>query len=424
MTGEALSSGNRAPMLDILLADINGIWRGLQTPGTPKKIVAEKIRWPRSLYAMRFDGGVTEETGLGLKSGDPDYPCEFLPDTLASAPWREGRFQAVAVMQTPEGKPFFADPRTQLMIVTDQLRADGLNPVMAAELEFYLEDAGSAGPADAGRPSDLYSMDALAAHEDFLSLLRATATAQGIEAGSAISEYAPGQFEVNLAHKEPLRACLEALLLRRAVRECARATGRRATFMAKPAAGISGSGLHMHLSFADGRGGFAFADERMLMAAVAGTLALSAEAAALYSPFGNSFRRHEPGSYAPLSACWGREHRGAYVRIPAAAVPAQMRLELRAPGADANPYLAAAALLAGAHWGISNDMRPPKPMAGGGALPETWPAALAALRRARILPRYLDKEFLRIYRQIKESEMRRETAHLLRCDPSFYGGII
>ena len=400
-------------MFETLIADINGIWRGLQTPiADMDKTLQNGVSFPRSLYAMRFDGGIVEDTGLGLASGDPDYPCFFLPQTNKPVAWRDVGMQAVAVMQTPDGAPFYADPRAVLAAVVDKLRADGLLPLMAVELEFYLHDEHS--PI-----SELYSSEAISRHADFLALLRRAAAAQNIDLGATTSEYAPGQFEINLNHKAPLAACLEALLFRRIVRECARTMGRSATFMAKPRANCSGSGMHLHLSMQNGE----FANRQTLLSATAGVMALLSEAMAFFAPFGNSYRRYVAGAYAPLAACWDDDNRNAAVRLPVAAADGDKRMELRMPGADANPYLAAAALLAGAHWGITRDMSPTKPMRQRN-VPATWQAALKEFGRGKILPHYIDRRFLRLYWHIKTDELRQETAHISDYDRDFYGRVL
>ncbi|MGI9306398.1 MAG: glutamine synthetase family protein [Gammaproteobacteria bacterium] len=414
-------------MFDILLADINGVWRGLQAPPRDmEKLLGEGFSFPRSLYAMRFDGGLAEKTGLGIAAGDPDYPCVFLHPKPHPALWREGGMQAAAAMQTPEGAPFYADPRQVLAETEAKLQADGFFPLLAAELEFYLweDNGGGFGNASGAPVSELYSPDALSRRSGFFTLLGRAAEAQNIELGARISEYSAEQFEINLRHKAPLDACLEALLFRRLVRECARASGLRATFLAKPRADGAGSGMHFHASMRDANGGYCFADEKVLHAAVAGVLAVIGEGTAFFAPFGNSYRRFAPNIYAPLSACWGEENRNAAVRLPRAGSPAEKRFEFRAAGADANPYLAAAALLAGAHWGMSRGLRPPPPMRRGTRIPPTWHAALEGMRRAKILPRYISPQFLRLYLEVKASELHRENAHITDYDREHYGRVL
>ena len=127
--------------------------------------------------------------------------------------------------------------------------------------------------------------------------------------------------------------------------------------MAKPQSGIAGSGMHFHISVCDsskkdGAKKYRLADDKTLAAATAGVLQIMNEAAIFFMPFGNSYRRFLPGQYAPMSVCWGDNNRAAAVRLPLADSPSAKRLEVRAAGADANPYLAAAAALAGMHWGM------------------------------------------------------------------------
>ena len=405
---------------DCLIADINGIMRGQRAPlSAMKNLVSDGSSWPRSLYAMRLDGGVVEETGIGIRSGDPDYPAPILADTVAPTPWRGGSMQAVSVMQTPTGEAFYADPRQVLAAVVAQCHADGLYPVLAVELEFYL----LAAKMDESR-CDLYSLEALDAHEDFIRLVQQSAVAQNIRLGSITSEYAAGQFEINLTHGEPLRACLEALLFRRLVRAAARACHHRATFMAKPDGGRTGSGMHLHLSLLDEQGNFIFTDDDILLAATAGALSILGEAMAFFAPFGNSYRRFVSHSYAPVAACWGHENRAAAVRLPTAE-GAGRRLELRIAGADANPYLAAAALLSGVRAGVLAHHRPPpemKPLKT--PLPIALPSALTALQRAKTLPQIIDRRFLQLYQQVKASEWQKENARVSDEERRFYCGVV
>ena len=412
-------------MFDIIVADINGIFRGLQAPlAEMEELLQDGVGFPRSLYAMRFDGGVVEQTGLGLSKGDPDYPCKFLLQTVAPMLWRQDGMQAVMTMNAPDGTPFYADPRQVLAATVEKFTAAGMQPVLAAELEFFLEDETLADSHNVLVPSELYSLEALQKHERFFDLLRRAAAAQQIELGTAISEYSPGQFEINLVHKEPMQACLDAILFRRLVRCCARACGQRATFMAKPKTNCPGNGMHFHLSIRTDKGDFCFADEQQLAAAVGGVLEICGEAMAFFAPFGNSYRRFVAGQYAPLTACWGNNHRAAAVRLPLASSDSSKRLELRLAGADANPYLVATALLAGAHWGMENTILPPEEMMAAGELPVTWHAALRNLAEAKILPHYISRQFLDVYHSIKIDEFNREIAHISDYDRNFYGKII
>ena len=186
--------------------------------------------------------------------------------------------------------------------------------------------------------------------------------------------------------------------------------------------------MHLHLSLVDKNGGFVFVDEDKLKAAVADVLAVLPESMAFYAPYDNSYRRFVPGKYVPLSPSWGYENRSAAVRIPMAGGDNAKRLEFRLPGADANPYLAATAILAGVHWGISQNLCPPQELSGeyrGAAqYPISWRGALDALSQAEILPRYINKDFIKNYLTVKENEWRHHRDQVSEYDITRYGAVI
>jgi len=235
-----------------------------------------------------------------------------------------------------------------------------------------------------------------------------------LPAKSAVSEYAPGQLEVNLGHVDaPLSAADHGFLLKRAVKAAARAEGLLATFMAKPLAGQSSSGLHVHVSLLDRDGANRFArDERALGHAIAGLQATMAEAMLLFAPNANSFRRLRPLSYAPTAPTWGHNNRTVALRVPAGA-PSARRIEHRVAGADANPYLVLAAVLAGIHHGLTHELEPSAPIEGnayaqvGPSLPLSWDRALEAFAGASVLNGYLGDAFCRLYRVCRAAERDR-----------------
>ena len=409
---------------DALLFDGNGIVRSLRAPiAQMDTMLKNGIAFPFSLFAMRFDGEVVEETGVGLPQGDPDGICIPIERTLSKTPWRQGGMQAVFAMQQ-NGKAHDADPRGILIAAARRFADDKqqakMKPIAAAELEFYLT-------AQSQMP-ELYSAEPLARHEAFLDMLAEAMAAANVLGGAMISEYGAGQMEVNLHHGDVEDACLDALLLRYFVRRCAGAHNTSATFLAKPRAKSSGSGMHFHLSFADDGGGYVFADNTKLQNAIAGALKLMPEAMAFFAPFANSYRRFVPGGYAPTTASWGMENRAAAIRLPMATSDEQKRMECRLAGADANPYLVLAVLLSAAHYGLQNTLTPPPQQQGitqsGNSLPMTWRAALDALAAAKILPDYLGAKFVNHYRLLKESEWRHHRDHISDYDREKYAAVI
>ena len=244
-------------------------------------------------------------------------------------PWRAGGAQVLGGLGEPGGGPFFADPRGVLQAVAARFEALGLTPVCALELEFFLLDRGrddgglprvarahgSGGITDCGA---VYGLDPLDAQDDFLARLRSYCERQELPAKGAVSEYAPGQLEVNLGHvADPLQAADQAFLLKRAIKAAARAEGLQATFMAKPFAGQASNGLHVHVSLVDRAGHNRFAaDEAALHHALGGLRATMAEAMVLFAPNANSYRRLRPLSYAPTAPTWGHDNRTVALRVP------------------------------------------------------------------------------------------------------------
>ncbi|MBP0649680.1 glutamine synthetase, partial [Mycobacterium tuberculosis] len=163
-------------------------------------------------------------------------------------------------------------------------------------------------------------------------------------------------FEVNLKHvTDALAAADDAVMLKRLIVETARKHGLKASFMPKPFLDVAGNGFHLHVSLVDEADLNVFAapegGETLLGQAIAGLLATMAEATLVFVPSWNGYRRLMPGSYAPTNASWGYNNRSVGVRVPAGPAAAR-RLEHRIAGADANPYLVTAFVLAGMLEGI------------------------------------------------------------------------
>jgi glutamine synthetase len=388
--------------VDLILPDLAGIARGKRlSADTFEKAIDGGLTFASSVYGIDSSGENVEASGLIWEEGDADRPCLVDWSTLAPVPWRDGGAQVLAGLGDHDGRPFFGDPRAVLTGVMERFAELGLRPVCALELEFYLCKS-EPDPADAMRPADIapgqvYGLDPLDDQEGFLSTLAGYCAAQGLPAKSAVSEYAPDQFEVNLGHVDsPLGAADHAFLLKRAAKAAARRQGRLATFMAKPWARRSASGLHVHVSLADRGGANRFArDERMLAHAIAGLQTTMAEAMLLFAPNANSYRRLRPLSYVPAGA------------------PSARRLEHRVAGADANPYLVLAAVLAGIHHGLCRELEPSAPITGNAyaqvapSLPLSWDRAIEALKDATVLPGYLGEAFCRLYRVCRAAERDR-----------------
>ena len=169
--------------------------------------------------------------------------------------------------------------------------------------------------------TEVFAPERMEDQEPFFELVERYCEAQDLPIKGALSEFAPGQFEINLGHVDDMvLAADQGVMLKRCIKAAARATGQRATFMAKPFAEQSGSGLHVHLSLLDRDGRNLFGEtpdgERQLRHAVRGLQDLMAEAMLVFAPNANSYRRLRPLTYAPTAPTWGWNNRTVALRIP------------------------------------------------------------------------------------------------------------
>ncbi|MBA1343991.1 glutamine synthetase [Rhizobium indicum] len=364
------------PRFEILIVGMNGDLRGKQLPaGAEDKVWAGDIRLPTSTQSLDIWGDDNDDiTGLSLTIGDPDG--KVIPDwrSLAPMPWApEGSMQVLATMHEFDGSPSFMDPRAILASVVERYAARGLTPVVATELEFYVmsgdwRETGRPCPPESltyrGEPNgfQLYDMSAVDALDDYLRTLRAYARAQDLPADATTAEFGPGQFEVNLLHRaDALAAADDCLYLKRIAEQAARRHGLKSTCMAKPYSEHAGSGLHVHASIIDGQGRNILDAEggepKLIKSVISGLLDTMRAAQLIFAPFANSYRRFQPGSFAPVDLTWGSGHRGTAIRIPDKDGPAA-RIEHRVAGADANPYLLLAAILGGMLTGLDGELDP------------------------------------------------------------------
>lgn len=417
--------------LDAVIPDLCGTLRGKRFPiAEAPRIFTHGMPIPRSIYLMDARGDMTNTFGRGFSDGDPDSTAWPLPGTLSRV-WAKGppRAQVLMTVRDEKGEPDPGEPRATLERAAQRFADIGLVPVVALELEFYLIDPARGEYRSPRPPLDprsgtrenavsVFGLDDLDRYEGFLTSLSEAARRQRLPLSAASKEYAAGQFEANLKHQHDTRLAADhAVFLKQIVKEAARANGFEATFMPKPYLDRVGSGLHIHLSVldSDGRNIFGGRDEtgsELLRHAIGGLQALMPESMALFAPSQNSYRRFQPDMFAPVNRSWGVNNRSAGMRIPAGPDESR-RIEHRVAGADANPYLALAAVLAGAHHGLLKKLDPGAPAKGNvskepdSTLPFTIDEGLAKLAKAETLPAYLGEETLALYRETKRIETER-----------------
>lgn len=407
--------------IELFMVDLNGIQRGKLLPvDALDKLARGTMRMPPSTLALNLFGDDTEGVGLAIERGDPDGILSPVPNSLAALPWAEGRGQIQVQVAEIDGEPAPYDPREVLTRVADRAEAMGLTPVMALEIEFFLIDPEAPRPpknpvaGGAMRAAQIYDMTTTSTFAPLIERICAAARALGAPAEGAIAEFGPGQFEINLGHvADPLQAADHMVTLKRAVRGVAREAGMDVSFMPKPYGDMAGSGLHLHMSLLDTAGENIFAagdgPNDAARHAAAGLLRWMGDCMLIFGPTANSYRRLAPGSYAPVVAAWGTDNRGTAIRMPEVSGKGA-RIEHRTAGSEANPYLVASAVLAGALAGIAAAEAPPPPVTGeagagdGPGLPLSWWLATERFAESGFVGEWLGADFQRIFAEMKRQE--------------------
>ena len=432
--------------VDIIFTNMCGVPRGKRLRRHETLGVYKSGRFlPGSAVIVDITGRDTEETGLVWEDGDADRQVWPIPGTLVPSPWAgPNAAQFLTGFYELDGTPNDLDPRHVLGRVIDRMAGLGYTPDVAVELEFYLVDAkrGKDGrprparsPVTGATPKDIqvYGLQEMEDFRPFFDELYACADAQGLPLEAAISEYAPGQFEMTLAHKaDALRACDDAIMHKRMVKSIAARHGMDATFMAKPFAETAGNGMHLHASLLDADGKNAFASEDpagtpLLHHAIAGMQATMADAFLIFAPNANSYRRFKANSYAPVAPTWGVNNRTVSFRVTAGPAPTR-HVEHRIGGADANPYLAMAAMLAGMCHGIEGKLDPGAPVVGNGyevagdaaPMPTNWFAATDRFMTSEVMKEHLGARFVEMYGIVKRTEQERFFATVPDLDYDWY----
>jgi len=409
--------------------DLNGILRGKQVAADRFAAAPEA---PVALSDLMFVTDVRGEVVMrpkhfegwwpsGATTGHEDMVIVPELTTLRAVPWSESTAIVLGDLRHVDGSSVRASPRAVLQRVLDRAAGLGLSPRMAAELEFFVVDDAEDRPQTT---EEGYCAVGSADDDRLLRSLTSHLRSLGIRPLAANREGGPGQYEITIGHNSLPAAAHEGVMLKHAVKALAPIHGRRATFMSKPAGGLFGSGCHLHqslLSEEDGRNLFhdPGRDDRLSDLArsyIAGQLATLADFTCVSSPTPNSYKRLAP--YVGGTPTWAVGNRAVAFRA-AGDDAGQLRIENRAPGGEANIYLAMAASLAGGLYGIENGLQPPSPSTGSfyedpdiERVPMTLPAAIDRFEASEIAREYLGEEFVRIFAGTRRWEVEQERAHV------------
>lgn len=360
-------------------------------------------------YLLTADMEMEPVPGYAAASWSLGYGDFVLkPDlaTLRRIPWLEGTALVLADLEDEEGRALPHAPRNLLKRQLERLAERGWRAFFASELEFYLfqesyEEARRRHYRDlspAGWYIEDYHIFQTTKEEGLIRAIRNGMQQAGIPVEASKGEWGPGQEEINFEYAGALEMADRHVIYKNGAREIAHAHGQALTFMAKPAVATAGSSCHIHCSLRETASDRAlFHDPEapdgvgpLFRHFLAGQLALAQEYTLLLAPFVNSFKRFQAQSFAPTCITWSWDNRTTGFR--AVGHGTSLRVENRIPGADCNPYIAYAAMLAAGLHGIDREL-PLEPAYQGNAyeskdvprVPATLREAIDRLDRSTVL---------------------------------------
>ncbi|BBC37877.1 Glutamine synthetase catalytic domain protein [Streptomyces graminofaciens] len=322
-------------------------------------------------YLLAVDTEMNTVDGYAMSSWDRGYgDFAMHPDlsTLRRVPWNEGTAMLIADLAWNDGSPVVAAPRQILRRQLERLAELGYTAKVGTELEFIVfkdtyEQAWDAGYKNL-TPANQYNIDysvlGTGRIEPLLRRIRNEMAAAGLTVESAKGECNPGQHEIAFKYDDALVTCDQHAIYKTGAKEIASQEGVSLTFMAKFNE-REGNSCHIHLSLADADGTNVMADgpgmSQVMRHFLAGQLAALRDFSLLYAPNINSYKRFQPGSFAPTAVAWGYDNRTCALRVVGHG--RSMRFENRLPGGDVNPHLAVAGLVAAGLYGVEQKLELP-----------------------------------------------------------------
>lgn len=381
---------------------------------TPRKFAEFRERGI-AMSSCTFGWGISQDIGLevpytGWHTGWRDFLLIADMATLRPAAWLEGTAIVLAdIVEEHDRSPVEITPRQILRRQVAALAADGLAADVGTELEFHMyrdgyDDLRRRGYRDR-TPTTIvhadYTVQQVNAWEPFFRTLRTALDASGLDVEMSQGEWGLGQWEINLTYADALDMCDRHTIFKLAVKDVASRHGLSVTFMPKPNAGEVGSSCHVHLSLRDDHGGHPFFDHdapdhlsATMRHAIGGVLAHAPALMAWYAPTINAYRRTNSSDFAGHGATWAFDNRTVSCRVLGSSA-SSMRLEWRVPGADVNPYLAVAGVIASIRDGIANHTDPGEPSTGDAYQQETqrFPEHLGVAAEAFLASEFVGAAF-------------------------------
>ncbi|QSE72373.1 glutamine synthetase (plasmid) [Rhodococcus sp. PSBB049] len=372
------------------------------------------------IYGLSLTDEVTDTPFSNAENGYPDLTLAPDESTRIDLPWRAGTQAVIGDHLSADGRPFEASPRAVLKSLVERYRALDLNPVLGYEYEVWVFRENN--NCDRGDPTrfepfgsteNAYSLTRSAEIDRFAQQFIDRMNDVGIEVEAFHAELGPGFFEFTLTPQPALKAADHAARARQYLRDLCAEHDLRASFMAKPFADKSGAGGHVHSSLARG-GQNIFATEPGTLSPIgsrylAGLVNSMPDLALMFNPFINSYKRIVPDMFVAEHASWGYDDRNVACRVLVDGITSA-RIEHRRPGADANPYVVADALLAGGLDGLQRSLELPQVgLHKGNAvdLPSNLSQALVLFESSPIAADLLGKTFTQSFAATRRAELNR-----------------
>ena len=376
-------------------------------------------------YLLAVDVDMNTVDGYAMTSWEQGYgDMDFVMDeqTIRLLPWLPATAMVQCDLEWAGHRPVAASPRAILKAQLDRLAERGLVALAGTELEFVVyedtyEDAWRKSYRDL-TPANAYNVDysilGTTRVEPLLRDLRNHMYAAGMDVEGAKGECNFGQHEVGFLFNDALTTADNHVVYKNAAKEIAALHGKSVTFMAKPNQ-REGSSCHIHMSLRGTDGELVFWDQDqgartpLYDRFIAGVLATAADFTLFFAPNINSYKRFADGSFAPTTLGWGLDNRTCAIRLVGRGAGA--RMENRIPGADANPYLALAAMIAGGLHGIDNELELEPELTGNAyasdspRVPSTMGAARERFHASEVVRATLGDEVVEHYANMADIEL-------------------
>lgn len=367
---------NATTKVKVAISDVDGVLRGKYLH--IDKLLGAAEPYPAGGFGFcdvvfgwdMHDQTYDNTTATGWHKGFPDAIARLDPNTARRIPWDNQTPFFLGDFYNSDGTPMAICPRQTLKRVLARAQKMGFAVMTGMEFEWFnfIEDTHSWQQKQGIKPQTLtpgwfgYSLLRMNNNREYFNAIMDDMLAFGVPVEGLHTETGPGVFEAAIGFSEALEQADRAVLFKTGVKEIASRFGVMPSFMAKPLFGVPGCSGHIHQSLSDGkRNLFYDAEGRHCMSALfesylAGQVACLMEFAPMFWPTINSYKRLVDGFWAPVKPTWGVDNRTASFRVIPFS-PKATRLETRCPGADVNPYLAMAALIAAGLYGVEQGLK-------------------------------------------------------------------